>query len=84
MIEPHWHWEFVAFDHPEAQPVGEIHWPVTVNVTGQYDEETASLAARSIITREHFKLRRVTECTTCGYQEQIATSTAKLAKAAEQ
>lgn len=78
MIEPHLHWTFMAFN---GEPIGEIHWAVQVSVTGHYTEEEAQIAAASMIRREHYKLQRVYECTTCGYQESAAKSMEDIAKA---
>ena len=81
MIESHWHWTFLAFDGPEpVTATDSLMWGVEVSVTGRYTEEDARVMVSSVIQREHYKLRRVYECTTCGYQEAAAKSMDELAK----
>ena len=83
-IEPHWHWTFTAYNGPEVTlPTQQFTWGVEISITGNYDEESARAIAASVIRRDHYELRRVYECTTCGYQESTAHSIAKLAKDAQ-
>lgn len=79
MIEPHWHWTFLAFNG-EVGEGGAINWPVEVTVTGRYTEEDASVMVSSVVQREHYQLRRVYECTTCGFQETTSKSMETLAE----
>lgn len=85
MIEPHWHWTFFAFDgeankDAATDPTLGFFWAVEISITGRYTEEDARVMASSIVQREHYKLRRVYECTTCGYQEAAAKSMDEMAK----
>lgn len=84
MIEPHWHWTFIAFNgeankETATDPTLKFFWGVEISVTGRYTEEDARVMVSAIIQRDHYKLRRVYECTTCGYQEAAAKSMQDLA-----
>lgn len=79
-IERHWHWAFLAFDgEPDAK---EIHWSIAVEVMGYQCEADARIAALDIVPREQCRLRRVWECSTCGFQQQAADSMTRLAEKA--
>ncbi len=78
VITPHWHWTFLAFDGDPTRDT--IPWGVDVSITGRYTEEDAMVMASSVIKREHYKLRRVYECTTCGFQESAAASLDSMTK----
>lgn len=83
MIERHKHWRFTAFNDPlPAEPDHKVHWPVVVDVLGYECEADAEIGARSILTREHFRLHSVWECAACGAHEQAAESLAALVKKA--
>ncbi len=73
MIESHFHWVFYAFNGDLAEieaKTKEIYWNLTIEVIGYDTEENARIAAAEIVTREHFKLLKVWECRSCGYQRQ--------------
>lgn len=78
MTKRHWHWEFLAFN---GELNGDkIHWGVAVRVIGYLCEADARIAAKDIIQREHYELRSVSECNTCGFQQSITGAMTEMAK----
>ena len=73
VMERHWHWEFIAHDEAPSYR-GEIHWPVAVSVVGYLCEADARVAAQDIFERPTFVLRRVWECTACGFQNKMVSA----------
>ena len=69
-LERHLHWEFAAFDYPRDH-VGDMHWAISVTVIGYESERDAEIAAAAIVTRQSYKLRRVYECTSCGFNSRV-------------
>ena len=81
--DAHYHWEFLAYDKLLEEGTKGYFHACTVTVIGYRDEESASLAVQSLVTRKHYDLRRVWECTTCEYLENVAASMHRLAKSQE-
>jgi len=80
MIERHWHWEFSAFDEGQLNvEKNNILWPVRIEVIGYLSEADARIAAQDILQRDHFKLSRVWECQTCGFQQSGSDALQKIA-----
>ena len=89
MIARHWHWRFTGFNHistPEELQVteGKVHWPMDVDVIGYLSEADARMAARDIVQRDHFVLKSVWECASCGYQQSHADTLTELVKAVKE
>jgi hypothetical protein len=79
MIARHWHWEFVAYN---GQPNAEkTVWGVSVTVIGYENEADALIAAQDVLHRDQYGLRRVWECSSCGYQERTAETMRDLVQA---
>ena len=76
----HYHWIFGAFDGDDPRPE-IVKFGVTVTVVGYPDEETAEVAARSIIKREHFILTQVSECPQCGFNDTTIENQRQLVEA---
>lgn len=77
----HYHWEFVAFDNGNVSENGrDILWMVTINVVGWPTEADAREAAKGVIKRDRYELRRVYECNTCRFQARMTEAIAELAK----
>lgn len=81
--EAHYHWEFLAYDELLEEGTKGYFHAATITVIGYRDEESASLAVQSLVTRKHYDLRRVWECNTCEYQENILATMQRLAKSQE-
>ena len=84
MIEPHFHWEFVAWNTPdpvEDAPV-KMEFAVGVIVIGYLSEADALLGVQDIVTRKHYRLYRCTECTSCSVSRHSAESLQQIAKKA--
>lgn len=76
----HKHWRFVAFDaYNEENRM--IEWPVTVTVDGYDNEDDALLVAKSIVSRQHYRLQAVWECSTCRFQARTLAAAEKIANA---
>lgn len=82
--ERHYHWEFMAYDEELAVPEGSprtIMWPVTVGVVGYLSEADARLGVEATVQRNQYRLCRVWECATCGFQGRIGEAMRKMSEA---
>ena len=84
-VEPHWHWDVVAYNGPEipdptVTEQRKMHWAVAIRVVGYATEADAIIAARAIVERDHYQLQSAWECAQCGYQAAITASMAKMTK----
>ena len=79
--ERHLHWKFAAWDG-DGEAL-EIHWLIEVSVIGYQCEADALLAVQDMVKRQHYRLRQVFECPTCGWQGKTAKAMQDMADAAQ-
>ncbi len=65
----HFHWNFIAYDVIGEK--GEFQGGVEVSVVGYPSEEIALEAAKNMLKRPNYYLRKVWECTECQYQKDV-------------
>jgi hypothetical protein len=69
MIEPHYHWKFIAYNG--LKEAKEIRFGVYITVIGHIDEKHATIAAADIVKREHYLLTTVWKCNECDFRKQV-------------
>jgi len=64
----HFHWDFIGYEDRSTTGFNEA---VEIMVVGHLSEDIALEAAKNILKRPNYYLRKVWECTTCAYQKDV-------------
>lgn len=77
-VERHWHWEFLGHNG-EPDDAEAFRTGTAVIVIGYDNEADAEVAVRTIVPRRTYRLHRVWECASCGFQSELAQAMRRIA-----